>query len=314
MLSILLSATTITMNRGEQETLFRQSRNLRLQHEETKAQQVNLLPITNNNTKSRHYSYGNIHQVSNLHMQSLNSRSFGEDRPFGTAACDDLVLSVLKSPLRDTSSLGGYGNGNSGNNNGINGADDVISLTTRTRPPPPSVSSPQAVGTSCGYTALRGSEDELLDDVESAIEPTIIDAEETSTRGLKFLRRFRPSRPTRFEHTTPHLKRVPTPMKRKRGRSRSRADILDSTANTPADDDDTPGDDEDPDAVAETALVPKKAVGVPDPYYPIALPIDQAFKAKYVFHHRRGKTFQERLYVFLEHPGGWLCFIYHFTV
>lgn len=56
------------------------------------------------------------------------------------------------------------------------------------------------------------------------------------------------------------------------------------------------------------------ATGVPDPYYPIALPIDQAFKAKYVFHHRRGKTFQERLYVFLEHPGGWLCFIYHFTV
>lgn len=54
--------------------------------------------------------------------------------------------------------------------------------------------------------------------------------------------------------------------------------------------------------------------GVPDPYYPIALPIDQAFKAKYVFHHRRGKTFQERMYVFLEHPGGWLCFIYHFTV
>lgn len=54
--------------------------------------------------------------------------------------------------------------------------------------------------------------------------------------------------------------------------------------------------------------------GIPDPYYPIALPIDTAFKAKYVFHHRRGKTFQERLYVFLEHPGGWLCFIYHFTV
>lgn len=54
--------------------------------------------------------------------------------------------------------------------------------------------------------------------------------------------------------------------------------------------------------------------GVPDPYYPIALPIDQAFKAKYVFHHRRGKTFQERMYVFLEHPCGWLCFIYHFTV
>lgn len=54
--------------------------------------------------------------------------------------------------------------------------------------------------------------------------------------------------------------------------------------------------------------------GIPDPYYPIALPIDTAFKAKYVFHHRRGKTFQERMYVFLEHPGGWLCFIYHFSV
>ncbi|CAA9998223.1 unnamed protein product [Nesidiocoris tenuis] len=54
--------------------------------------------------------------------------------------------------------------------------------------------------------------------------------------------------------------------------------------------------------------------GVPDPYYPIYLPIDQAFKAKYVFHQRRGKTFQERVYVFLEHPGGWICFIYHFTV
>lgn len=54
--------------------------------------------------------------------------------------------------------------------------------------------------------------------------------------------------------------------------------------------------------------------GVPDPYYPIALPIDTAFKSKYVFHHRRGKTFQERCYIFLEHPVGWLCFIYHFAV
>ncbi|KAG8226102.1 hypothetical protein J437_LFUL006731 [Ladona fulva] len=57
--------------------------------------------------------------------------------------------------------------------------------------------------------------------------------------------------------------------------------------------------------------------GVPDPYYPIYLPMDQAFKAKYVFHHKRAgrtRTMQERTYVFLEHPGGWLCFIYHFTV
>lgn len=73
--------------------------------------------------------------------------------------------------------------------------------------------------------------------------------------------------------------------------------------------------DEDNDDVDETVKKPVGVgTGVPDPYYPIALPIDQAFKAKYVFHHRRGKTFQERLYVFLEHPGGWLCFIYHFTV
>lgn len=59
---------------------------------------------------------------------------------------------------------------------------------------------------------------------------------------------------------------------------------------------------------------PAIPTGVPDPYYPIALPIDQEFKTKYVFHHRRGKTFQERLYVFLEHPGGWICFVYHFSV
>lgn len=59
---------------------------------------------------------------------------------------------------------------------------------------------------------------------------------------------------------------------------------------------------------------PQKPPGIPDPYYPIALPIDQQFKAKYAFHHRRGKTFQERLYVFLEHPVGWYCFTYHVSV
>jgi potassium voltage-gated channel KQT-like subfamily protein 1 len=59
---------------------------------------------------------------------------------------------------------------------------------------------------------------------------------------------------------------------------------------------------------------PPAPPGVPDPYYPIYLPIDQAFKAKYVFHQRKGKTFQERVYVFLEHPCGWICFIYHFAV
>ena len=58
--------------------------------------------------------------------------------------------------------------------------------------------------------------------------------------------------------------------------------------------------------------------GVPSPYYPIYLPIDQDFKAKYMWHHRnlakKGKTWQERVYVFLEHPGGWICFVYHMSV
>lgn len=87
-------------------------------------------------------------------------------------------------------------------------------------------------------------------------------------------------------------------MKRKYRRKKSKEDIIEN------------------DVVGGTEAEPPSPnqTGMPDPYYPIYLPIDQAFKAKYVFHHKRGKTFQERLYVFLEHPGGWLCFIYHFTV
>lgn len=74
-------------------------------------------------------------------------------------------------------------------------------------------------------------------------------------------------------------------------------------------------EDEDIDGVTDTIEPPLEAPkGVPDPYYPIFLPIDQAFKSKYSFHHKKGKTCQERTYVFLEHPGGWLCFIYHFSV
>ncbi|CAH1398245.1 unnamed protein product [Nezara viridula] len=87
-----------------------------------------------------------------------------------------------------------------------------------------------------------------------------------------------------------HHKRVPTPMKKRRPR---RQPVQRQESEDPT---------------------PPVAPGVPDPYYPIYLPIDQAFKAKYVFHQRRGKTFQERVYVFLEHPGGWICFFYHFTV
>jgi hypothetical protein len=206
------------MNRGEQENLFRQSRNLRLQTDLKLRQppSTNLLPTPQLNSrkssqlpspqqeaqdflKPRHYSHGNIHQVSNLHMQSQNSRSFGEDRPFAGVACDDLVLSVLKSPVRDPS-----------------------------LPVNPATPSPQPL--EYGYSALQGSEDELVDDVESAVETTKLDIHvDTSPRALKFLRRFRPGRPPQFEA---HHRRVPTPIRRKhnRGRSKSRGDILDGVA------------------------------------------------------------------------------------
>ncbi|KAG8243801.1 Potassium voltage-gated channel sub KQT member 1 [Homalodisca vitripennis] len=96
-----------------------------------------------------------------------------------------------------------------------------------------------------------------------------------------------------------HHKRVPTPMKKRRHQRRHETP---ATPNSEAED----AEEEPPQAPAPQ--------GVPDPYYPIYLPIDQAFKAKYIFHQRRGKTFQERVYVFLEHPVGWVCFVYHFSV
>ncbi len=56
-----------------------------------------------------------------------------------------------------------------------------------------------------------------------------------------------------------------------------------------------------------------------DNFYPIFLPIDRNYETKYLFHYRyhlkrRGKSMQERIYVFLEHPVGWGCFIYHMSV
>ena len=52
--------------------------------------------------------------------------------------------------------------------------------------------------------------------------------------------------------------------------------------------------------------------------YPIFLPMDRDYEAKYLFHYRqmrkRGKTLQDRVYVFLEHPIGWACFLYHIGV
>jgi len=159
------------------------------------------------------------------------------------------------------------------------------------------------------YAALQGSEDELvteqgLETEDTALKTPGSETEDTEDNGANaeeppsparrftFLRRFRSPR---FGEA--HHKRVPTPMKRKYRRKKSKEDIIDN---------DVAGAEEEPPSPDQT--------GMPDPYYPIYLPIDQAFKAKYVFHHKRGKTFQERLYVFLEHPGGWLCFVYHFAV
>lgn len=104
-----------------------------------------------------------------------------------------------------------------------------------------------------------------------------------------------------------HHRRVPTPLKKRR---KPREDFADPP---------TPSSDADDAAIVEVVTTggdakPPAPPGVPDPYYPIYLPIDQAFKAKYVFHQRKGKTFQEKVYVFLEHPCGWICFIYHFAV
>ncbi|RZF34271.1 hypothetical protein LSTR_LSTR010245 [Laodelphax striatellus] len=116
-----------------------------------------------------------------------------------------------------------------------------------------------------------------------------------------------------------HHKRVPTPMKKRRPRRRSSSPGGESGGGSregiteDGGSDDEEGDPLQPGAQGATPPPPPPP-GVPDPYYPIYLPIDQAFKAKYVFHQRRGKSFQEKVYVFLEHPVGWVCFVYHFSV
>ncbi|XP_068908480.1 potassium voltage-gated channel subfamily KQT member 1-like isoform X2 [Tenebrio molitor] len=135
---------------------------------------------------------------------------------------------------------------------------------------------------------------------DDAAEKQHSEEEECSER-LPFLQRLRGHRVPRFGEA--HHKRVPTPLKRKQrfGRNHKAKDVVQQEDVVDEEDDD----------VEAPSDAPR---GVPDPYYPIYLPIDQAFKAKYVFHHKKGKTCQERTYVFLEHPGGWLCFIYHFTV
>ncbi|XP_065159715.1 potassium voltage-gated channel subfamily KQT member 1 isoform X2 [Atheta coriaria] len=226
------------MNRSEQENLYRTSRKL------------SLVPIPNPTGGERRHS-----------AQPASTKAY-DDRTAPAGTGEDLVLSVLKSPV-----------------NHIEDAADVYHQDV------------------CVDTREDRSEDDLTD----------CDHPER----LPFLSRLRGHRcPRIFEA---HHKRVPTPLRRKQRFSRN-AKHQDVVA--PADVDDDDDDDEivGPDSGpgdAEDGVPPR---GVPDPYYPIYLPIDQAFKAKYVFHHKKGKTVQERTYVFLEHPTGWICFIYHFTV
>lgn len=55
--------------------------------------------------------------------------------------------------------------------------------------------------------------------------------------------------------------------------------------------------------------------GVNKYLYPIYLPMDQEFKSKYILStKRKPRSLQERVYLFLEHPAGWVCFMYHFAV
>uniref|UniRef100_A0A336MUT2 Potassium voltage-gated channel subfamily KQT member 1 n=1 Tax=Culicoides sonorensis TaxID=179676 RepID=A0A336MUT2_CULSO len=290
MLSVVISTTTITMNRGEQETLFRQSRNLRLLTD-VKAQQEHqqILEKQRKLSSARHHSYGNIHQL-NTHMKANSSKSCEADhtQPF---IRENFVLSVLRSPMKRRSTDSACLHTTNENDE----KPDAISTSLSPERPP------------SDYISLQNSEDELVD-LESALEVTKLDRSQTnSPRTLSFFKRFRTNRTPKSEgHIHRHM---PTPLRRK-GCSRSKSkDILDGVS-VPADPDDL-GISEDGPSDTNTQ---KEPLGIPDPYYPIALPIDQQYKTKYAFHHKRGRTFQERLYVFLEHPVGWICFIYHIAV
>ena len=216
---------------------------------------------------------------------------------------DDIVLSVLKSPVISTCpSYTDHHRNNHQQQTGTSSEDDAV------------------------------FEDQDLEE-RRGLRNVASGSPEVTSRFNFFgeqLRRFRNPRGPRFGEA--HHKRVPTPIKKRRHRYNDPAshyrtksdDLEDEDIGDEMDDDD---DDEDDDEVVDgnenvsgtggkrgAGHAGRGPPGVPDPYYPIYLPIDQAFKAKYVFHHKRGKTFQERVYVFLEHPGGWLCFVYHFTV
>ncbi|XP_076395624.1 KCNQ potassium channel isoform X2 [Megachile rotundata] len=256
------------MNRGEQETLFRQSRQLTriVPSHEDLVLSVLKSPISQHQQQRQPYH-------SSYHCQEHHVNCQGHQNHKKCTHTGE-------------------------NNESLPRSKDQCSRLTEKRS-----------SAAAAYAALQGSEDELvaeqgLESEDAALKTPGSETEDTEDNGgqmdepsspgrrFTFLRRFRSPR---FGEA--HHKRVPTPMKRKYRRKKSKDDIMNSDMNA-----------------AEVEPPSLNQAGVPDPYYPIYLPIDQAFKAKYVFHHKKGKTFQERLYVFLEHPGGWICFIYHFTV
>ncbi|XP_076378333.1 potassium voltage-gated channel subfamily KQT member 1 isoform X4 [Megalopta genalis] len=260
------------MNRGEQETLFRQSRQLTriVPSHEDLVLSVLKSPISQH--QHHHQQRQQYHHAHHSHEHHVNCQGHPNHKK-----CTHYSGENLESLPR---------------------SKDQCSRLTEKRS-----------SAAAAYAALQGSEDELvaehcLESEDAALKTPGSETEDTEdnggqmeepvspTRRFTFLRRFRSPR-----FGEGHHKRVPTPMKRKYRRKKSKDDIIDSEMNA-----------------AEMEPASLNQAGVPDPYYPIYLPIDQAFKAKYLFHHKKGKTFQERLYVFLEHPGGWICFVYHFTV
>ncbi|XP_034937788.1 potassium voltage-gated channel subfamily KQT member 1-like isoform X2 [Chelonus insularis] len=259
------------MNRGEQETLFRQSRQLTriVPSREDLVLSVLKSPINQQQQQQQqqflhpHYSHNPQEHHVNCQAHQTHKRCSHQDHAYNESLPNTKEQSARLSEKRYSAAA--------------------------------------------AYAALHGSEDELVagESEDLALKTPGSETEDTDNgntadeppRKFTFLRRFRSPR---FGEA--HHKRVPTPMKRKHRRKKSKDDIINRDVN------DVGGEEEE-----EETPIPVQA-GVPDPYYPIYLPIDQAFKAKYVFHHKKGKTFQERLYVFLEHPGGWICFVYHFTV
>lgn len=218
---------------------------------------------------------------------------------------DDIVLSVLKSPIVST----------------------CPSYTDHHR----NNHQQQALTSSDDDGVFEDQDLEERRRLKTSSVDEVVDTTVVTSRFTFFgeqLRRFRNPRGPRFGEA--HHKRVPTPIKKRRRRYDASAryrtkseDLEDEDIDDEMDDDDEDDGDGIVDGVETVSgsggkrgsgHVGRGPPGVPDPYYPIYLPIDQAFKAKYVFHHKKGKTFQERVYVFLEHPGGWLCFVYHFTV